>query len=285
VVEDDPTYRAWLVAVTRRMGFSVDAAPDGEAALERLTEQPFEIAVVDQEMPRMTGIEVIARVRAEERTKALYAIMLTGRAEMETKLRALGAGFDDFLSKAAPEAEIAAKLVVARRIAARQRTLDTTVRELYGLATRDELTGVFNRRLFIAEAERLLVARCIVNVVLFDLDDFKHVNDTYGHLTGDRVLRDIGTLFDHNTRAEDLVARYGGDEFVLCVPHAERKDLQRLVDRLADCVRALQWSMGDETFTIGITTGLASSREMPEPTLARLLEAADRDLYRNKAKN
>jgi diguanylate cyclase (GGDEF)-like protein len=236
-------------------------------------------------MPRMTGIEVIARIRAQEHTKALYAIMLTGRAEMETKLRALGAGFDDFLSKASPEAEITAKLVVARRIAARQRTLDTTVRELYGLATRDELTGVFNRRFFAAEAERLLMARCIVNVVLFDLDDFKHVNDTYGHLTGDRVLRDVGSLFDHNTRAEDLIARYGGDEFVLCVPHLEPKDLRRMVDRLAGNVRALQWSAGEETFKIGITAGLASSREMQEPTLAQLLEVADRDLYRNKAKS
>jgi len=283
VVEDDPAYCAWLMAVTRRMGFSVDSAPDGQAALERLAEQPFEIAVIDQEMPRMTGIEVIARIRAEERMKTLYAIMLTGRAEMETKLRALGAGFDDFLSKASPEEEIAAKLVVARRIAARQRTLDTTVRELYGLATRDELTGVFNRRFFVAEAERLLMARCIVNIVLFDLDAFKHVNDTYGHLAGDRVLRDIGVLFHHNTRAEDLIARYGGDEFVLCVPHLELEDLQRMVDRLAGQLRALQWSTGEETFTIGVTTGSASSRQLDQPTLALLLAAADRDLYRNKS--
>ena len=283
VVEDDPDYCAWLVAVTRRMGFAVDSAPDGQAALELLAEQPFEIAVVDQEMPRLTGIEVIASIRAQERTKTLYAIMLTGRAEMETKLRALGAGFDDFLSKASPEAEIAAKLVVARRIASRQRALHTTVRELYGLATRDELTGVFNRRFFVAEAERLLTAQCIVNVVLFDLDAFKHVNDTYGHLAGDRVLRDIGSLFDHGTRAEDLIARYGGDEFVLCVPHLELDDLQRMVDRLTGQVRALQWSTGEETFTIGVTTGCASSRQMDQPTLAQLLAAADRDLYKNKS--
>jgi diguanylate cyclase (GGDEF)-like protein len=283
VVEDDPDYRTWLAAVTKRMGFSVEVAPDGQAALDLLAEQTFDIAVVDQEMPRMTGIEVIARVRELERNKTLYAIMLTGRAEMDVKLRALGAGFDDFLSKAAPEAEIAAKLVVARRIAARQRSLDITVRELYGLATRDELTGVFNRRFFVAEAERLLAARCIVHIVLFDLDNFKRVNDTYGHLAGDRVLRDIGTLFDRNTRAEDLIARYGGDEFVMCIPHLELDDLQRLVDRLTDCVRALQWSAGEETFAISVTTGLGSTRQMENPTLAQLLEAADRDLYKNKA--
>lgn len=283
MVEDDPDYCAWLAAVTRRMGFAVEVAADGQAALDLLAEQPFEIAVVDQEMPRMTGIEVIARIRELERNKTLYAIMLTGRAEMDIKLRALGAGFDDFLSKSSPEAEIAAKLVVARRIASRQRTLDTTVRELYGLATRDELTGVFNRRFFVAEAERLLAARCIVDIVLFDLDNFKRVNDTYGHLAGDRVLRDIGALFDRNTRAEDLIARYGGDEFVMCVPHLDLPDLQQLVHRLTDCVRALQWSAGEETFQVGVTTGLASSRQFEQPTLAQLLDAADRDLYRQKA--
>lgn len=283
VVEDDPGYSAWLAAVTRRMGFAVEVAPDGQAALDLLAEQSFEIAVIDQEMPRMTGIEVIARIREQERNKTLYAIMLTARAEMEVKLRALGAGFDDFLSKSSPEEEIAAKLVVARRIAARQRTLDTTVRELYGLATRDELTGVFNRRFFVAEAERLLAARCIVDIVLFDLDNFKRVNDTYGHLAGDRVLRDIGALFDRNTRAEDLIARYGGDEFVMCVPHLDLPDLQHMVERLTDCVRALQWSAGAETFTVGVTTGLASSRQFEQPTLALLLDAADRDLYRQKA--
>jgi two-component system cell cycle response regulator len=283
VVEDDPHYRAWLAAVTRRMGFAVEVAPDGQAALDLLSSQTFEIAVVDQEMPRMTGIEVIARVRELERNKTLYAIMLTGRSEMEVKLRALDAGFDDFLSKSSPEAEIVAKLVVARRIAARQRTLDTTVRELYGLATRDELTGVFNRRFFVAEAERLLAARSIVDIVLFDLDDFKHVNDTYGHLAGDRVLRDVATLIDRNTRAEDLIARFGGDEFVMCIPHLELQDLGRLVGRLAGYVRELRWSAGGKTFAIGITTGLATSRQMEDPTLAQLLEAADRDLYRNKA--
>ncbi len=265
------------------MGFAVDVAADGHAAMERLSEQSFEIAVIDQEMPRMTGIEVIRNVRAQERNQQVYAIMLTGRAGMETKLNALGAGFDDFLSKASPEAEILAKLVVARRIAARQRTLDTTVRELYGLATRDELTGVFNRRFFFAEAERLLAAQSVVDLVLFDLDDFKRVNDTYGHLTGDRVLRDVGTLFDRHTRAEDLIARYGGDEFVLLVPHLALENLAYVAERLSRCIRALQWSAGVDTFTIGVSTGLATSRLIEQPTLTQLLDAADRDLYRNKS--
>lgn len=234
-------------------------------------------------MPRLTGLELIERIRDQESTQTIYALMLTGRSGMETKLSALGAGFDDFLSKSAPQAEILAKLIAARRIAARQRHLDTTVRELYGLATRDELTGVFNRRFFVAEAERLLAARCTVNIVLFDLDNFKRVNDTYGHLVGDIVLRDIGALFHRHTRPEDLIARFGGDEFVMVVPHLALSDVERIMERLVGEVRAIRWTVETESFSINITSGIASSRLLLEPTLALLLEAADRDLYKNKS--
>lgn len=283
IVDDDRDYCAWLVSLIRRNGFDVEVAHDGEAALERLAEQQFDLAVIDHEMPRLTGIQVIERIRAQDNTKAIYALMLTGRGEIETKLNALAAGFDDFLGKSSPQEEIVAKLVAAKRIAVRQRTLDATVRELYGLATRDELTGVFNRRFFVVEAERLLAAHCIVNIVLFDLDHFKKVNDTYGHLAGDRVLRDIGTLFHRNTRPEDLIARYGGDEFVMVVPHLPVVDIEHITARLANDVRALQWSLGPEPFSLGVTTGIASSALLEQPTLAQLLDAADRDLYRNKS--
>lgn len=282
VVDDDENYAAWLAAMTRRMGFAVDVAPDGEAALALLAAKPFEVAVIDQEMPRLTGLELIQRIRSQDLTRTLFTIMLTGRGGMETKLNALAAGFDDFLSKSSPEVEIVAKLVVARRIAARQRSLDATVRELYGLATRDELTGVFNRRFFIAETERLLAARCIVNVVLFDLDEFKNVNDTYGHLAGDRVLRDVGALFHRHTRPQDLIARYGGDEFVLVVPHVMPDEIERITERLSADVRELRWSTGDQPFSLEVTVGMASSRLLAEPTVAQLLDAADRDLYKNK---
>jgi two-component system, cell cycle response regulator len=282
VADDDASYRAWLVFLTRRLGFSVDTAPDGRSALELLSSQTFDLAIIDHQMPHMTGLELIPKLRAQDSTRTLYTLMLTARDDMPTKLTALGAGFDDFLCKTSPEPELVATLIAARRIAGRQRKLSATVNELYGLATRDELTGVFNRRFFLAETERLLAARCTVNVVLFDLDDFKGVNDTYGHLAGDRVLRDIGTLFHRNTRPEDLIARYGGDEFVLVVPHLMPDDIEKMADRLAADVRNLRWATDDTPFSLSVTTGVASSRLLAQPTVTQLLDAADRDLYKNK---
>ncbi|HET7433527.1 MAG TPA: response regulator, partial [Thermoanaerobaculia bacterium] len=192
VIDDDDNYRAYVLALTRRLGFVADAEPDGQAGLEHLACGAYDVVVVDQEMPRMMGTEVIAHIRADEALRGVYAVMLTGREDTETKIAALSAGFDDFLNKQSSELEIAAKLIAGRRIAARQRELQVALRDLYGIATRDELTGVFNRRFFIAEADRLLQTHMALSLVLFDLDGFKLINDTYGHLAGDRVLRDIG---------------------------------------------------------------------------------------------
>lgn len=282
VVDDDANYRAYLGALTRRLGFAVTTAPDGEAALALLAAGGYDVIVVDHEMPRLTGIDVVRSLRADDATKAIYALMLTAHGEMPTKLAALDAGFDDFVTKSSAEAELVAKLIAARRIAARQRTMDVTIRELYGLATRDELTGLFNRRFFAAETERLLAQGTAVNVILFDLDDFKQVNDTHGHLAGDRVLRDIGTLFHRNTRPEDVVARFGGDEFVMAIPQLDVATIERIAVRLAHDVQALRWSADGATFNIGASTGIASSRLLAQPALAPLLDAADRDMYKNK---
>jgi two-component system, cell cycle response regulator len=282
VVDDDANYLAYLTALTRRVGFAVDTATDGDAALTILATDAYDAVVVDQQMPRMSGIDLIAHVRANARTRSVYAVMLTAHDDVETKLAALDAGFDDFVSKAASELEVVAKLAAARRVAARQRTMDVAIRELYGLATRDDLTGLFNRRFFIAEVERLLTAGTAISVILFDLDAFKQINDTHGHLAGDHVLRDVGALFQRNTRPEDIVCRFGGDEFVMAIPDLPLRDIERLTERLTLEVEELRWSVADAKFKVGVSTGIGSSRLLTQPTVAQLLNAADRDMYKNK---
>jgi diguanylate cyclase (GGDEF)-like protein len=282
VVDDQQSFRDYLSALLSRSGYMVRTATDGPEALATLRDSPpFHLLIIDFEMPRMSGLALIAAIRAHERFGDAYAVMLTARDDLETKVSALGLGFDDFLSKSSGEMEIVAKLSAARRIITRQKRLDETVRELYGLATRDELTGVFNRRFFFAEAERLL-AEQVVNLVIFDLDDFKRINDTFGHLAGDRILRDIGSLFLRRTRTEDLIARYGGDEFVMLVADLEPPQVEVLASRIGDEIGRVQWTFGTETFSVGVTTGVACSSLLEKPSVAQLLSAGDRDLYKNK---
>jgi diguanylate cyclase (GGDEF)-like protein len=208
--------------------------------------------------------------------------MLTSHDDLESKIEALTVGYDDFLAKSCTEVEVIAKVVAAKRMLSRQRLLTVAAREWQVLATRDELTGVATRRTLIEEAERALAERRSTGLAILDLDDFKPVNDTYGHLTGDRILRDVGALFLSRTRSHDLIARFGGDEFVLLVVDHAMEDVSGAAERLVREVESLQWTVGAVTFGITATSGIAHSEFLPNATFDQLLDAADRDLYAKK---
>lgn len=282
VVDDDVNYRTYIGALLQRFDFEITNASDGSEASAALAEYAFDLLIIDCEMPKLNGLELIQQIRGVRRCADIYALMLTAHEDLDTKITALRAGFDDFIQKSTPDVEIVAKIGAARRLIVRQRRLDTTVRELYGLATRDELTGLFNRRYFFTEADRMLAEGTVVNLVLYDLDHFKHVNDTYGHLAGDRILRDIGSLFLGRTRHQDIISRYGGDEFVLLVGNALVDEVELIAERLANDLCQLEWSFGDDVIRVGVTTGLASSALLEKPSISQLLNACDRDLYKNK---
>ena len=283
IVDDDENYRFLLSAIVSRFGFTTATAGDGTQALEILDiAPPFDLLLIDLQMPRVDGLETITAIRADPRFAEAFAVMITGHDDVETKIEALRLGYDDYISKSSSELEISAKLSAARRIILRQKKLDTAVRELYGLATRDELTGLYNRRFFFTETERMLAAGEPVNLIEFDLDEFKSVNDTFGHLAGDRMLRDIGKMFIDHTRYGDVIARYGGDEFVMVTGGSSLREVEALAHRLKDAFSELSWTFGSVAIGITATSGIACSSLIAQPTLAQLLGAADRDLYKNK---
>jgi diguanylate cyclase (GGDEF)-like protein len=283
VVDDETSYRTYLTSLAEKLGFTADAAVDGTAAIAMLSNARYDLLVMNCETRDLNALEMIAQIRADEVTRNTYTILVTATDDPEKKLSALAAGYDDFLVKSAPELSIVAALVGARRLIARQHSFDEVVRDLYGLASRDELTGVFNRRFLMAETDKLLRQGAPVTVVLFDLDNFKAINDTFGHLVGDRVLRDVGALFQRRTRPEDLVGRYGGDEFVMVVTGSPFYLVETVAARLVEEIRKLEWTVAPASqFSVGATTGLGSSHFLTDANLAQLLDVADRDLYKNK---
>ncbi len=282
IADDDPDYRAYLTAIARRVGLDVETARDGAEALTMLDSGTFDLLLSDYEMPRRNGLELITAVRKSPATNAIYAVMLTAHDDVSLKIEALTLGYDDFLPKRCTEVEVLAKVAAARRMLGRQHALDRAVREWKGIASHDELTGVFTRRFFFDEAARLLKESHPIGIVLFDLDDFKIINDTHGHLTGDRILRDIGALFLHRTRHCDVIARFGGDEFVLLVSDLPVEAIHSIARRIVEEVLALEWPTGGVILNVHASTGIASSALLPGATVDQLLDAADRDLYKNK---
>jgi two-component system chemotaxis response regulator CheY len=280
-VDDDSAYLRRLRLVLTRAGFEVDTAPDGASGLARLhDDQTFEVLITDFSMPGMDGIETVSRARAEGAAPALYTVLLTANNETDVKLRALDSGLDDFLSKQSSDAEIIAKLRSAARRIEMERRLHLENAELQALALTDELTGVANRRALFREAEAMLAQGRTLSVVLFDLDRFKVVNDTYGHLMGDRILADVAAMFKAHTRVGDIIGRYGGDEFVLLLPDTPRADAMQIATRMRTVASTLRWATDATTISIALTFGVATTTDAS--TFIALLTACDRKLYDGK---
>jgi two-component system chemotaxis response regulator CheY len=282
IVDDDEPYRVFMRTLVRRLGCTVATAVDGAQALEKLTEADYDLLLSDLEMPKLNGLDLITHVRAHPTAFGIYAVLITSREDVQAKVAALTLGYDDFLPKSCADVEVKARIASARRMLARQRAADAETARWRLLATRDELTNVGTRRAFAERMTEHLTDERTVALVMFDLDDFKQINDTYGHLTGDRILRDIGAMFLGRTRREDMIARYGGDEFVLLLPDASLDEATVIANRLASDLSQLSWLVGTETLRITATTGLGHSSLLPSPETDQLLEAADRDLYAKK---
>jgi two-component system cell cycle response regulator len=281
-VDDDRSYCNYLQLVLSRAGFDVSVAHNGPEAIERIRrEQDVDLLLVDLSMPQMDGIETVRRIHEGQYVPGLYTILLTAQDGTETKLRALDSGLDDFLTKASPESEIVAKLRSAARRLEMERRLHLENEELQNLALTDELTGVANRRALFREGEQILAAGRALSVILFDLDFFKNINDTHGHLAGDRILADVAATFKEHTRYGDVIARYGGDEFVMLLPDTEIDEARQIADRLMQRIRQLRWTMHDAVVTIGASWGVAMAMSATE-RMTTLLSRCDTQLYRIK---
>lgn len=282
VVDDESSSCAYVAGLMRQHGIRSVTETDPAHAVEMAETHAFDLAVIDLRMAPIDGMELIARLRRAPWGADMYCILLTAQDDLDTKIRAIRAGFDDVIGKTVDPPELNAKLLAARRIVARQRKLDLALTELRSLANQDPLTGLFNRRYLFEELDRMLSRGKAVSLILFDLNDFKLVNDTYGHLVGDRVLRDIATVLMRETRQQDLLARYGGDEFLLVLEERDLEEANRVAERIAAQVAALSWTVEEARFSLSLAFGSASSTLLETPAVTPLMEVCDQDLYKSK---
>jgi diguanylate cyclase (GGDEF)-like protein len=281
-VDDDPAYLRYLRLVLTRAGFEIDVAYDGAAAIERIREgAPVDLLLIDLTMPGLDGIETVRHIQQESHLPGLYTILLTASDGVDLKLRALDEGLDDFITKSSPESEILAKIRSAARRLQLERQLHIENEQLHALALTDELTGIGNRRAIFQAGEAILNAERQLSVGLFDLDRFKQVNDTYGHLAGDRILSDVAAMFKSHTRYGDLIGRYGGDEFVLLLPDTGPDEARQIAERIAAKIRQLVWTINGAQVSVSVQFGVATCPGTAR-TLPDLLACCDQALYRGK---
>ena len=227
IAEDDTITRLILKHWIQRWGYEVVVVDNGQDAWQILQqERPPEVVIIDWGMPGIDGIELCRRLRDKSRSYYHYILMVTGRTEELDVVHALESGADDCLGKPFAEPELRARLLVATRILALQNELIHAREELRAQAMRDGLTGLWNRTAFLDlckhELDRAARTNGRTGLLMLDLDNFKLVNDTYGHLAGDLVLKEAARRLSQNVRSYDFVGRFGGEEFFVAFPGLEQ---------------------------------------------------------------
>ena len=287
VAEDDPLTRRMLGTVLAGSGYEVVLARDGQEALRVLRgpEAP-QLAILDWMMPILDGTQVCRKVRKGPQQPYLYLVILTSRDEKQDVVEGLEAGADDYLIKPFDAHELKARLRAGCRILELQNQLIAAREALREQATRDPLTGLWNRAAILDLLQRELSQAerdgSSVGVVLADLDRFKQVNDTYGHLAGDAVLRETARRMCDALRSHDLVGRYGGEEFLLVLPGCDLEKTHALAERLRRCVAETALELPEGSVAVTISLGLTASDPRAPSEATPLLRLADTALYQAK---
>ena len=282
IAEDDPISRRVLEANLVGWGYDVKVASDGSEAWE-LIQAPDapNLVVSDWMMPHMDGLELCRRIRQMERPGYTYLIILTAKGEKEDVIKGLEAGADDFLVKPFNRQELKYRTKIGERII----NLELKILEL---ANTDALTGVLNRRAFMErmkqEVQRSLREKAPLSLIMVDIDYFKKVNDSHGHQVGDLVLKRFAERLCEFSRPYDFSGRYGGEEFVLCLPGADISQAGSVAERMRGKVEEMKIELPDGSQSIHVTGsfGVACFRTVPEDSIDVIIGRADDSMYRAK---
>lgn len=296
VVDDDASILGVVAEVLEDDGYGVITAASGEEALEMVKNHHFALVMTDIRLPGINGVEVLENVK--QLSPRTHVIVITSHASLETSIDAIKHGAYDYLLKPFEDLSLissAAKRAIdafnletersqlIRSLKLSNQELARVNNVLHGLAVRDGLTQLFNHR-YINEMldkhmEKTKIEGAELSVIFIDVDHFKIFNDQYGHQNGDVLLRELSALMRENVRTKDIVARWGGEEFVIVCPTTVEKTAADLAEALRNYVAEHLFIPGvlPPSTRVTISAGVASSAK--HGNKATLLEAADSALY------
>jgi diguanylate cyclase (GGDEF)-like protein len=293
VVDDDAANARFIREGLAAFGYRFVEARNGEEALARIRESAPDLVILDIEMPRMNGLELVRIVKGTRAFGFIPVILMTARASAESKISGLELGADDYLIKPVSILELAARAksmlrlkVLHDDLAFANRRLVEINGKLQELSMTDPLTGLYNRlyfhKRFGYEFQRAERYRTPLACAMIDVDHFKRVNDTMGHPFGDLVLKEASKRIRNTLRQVDLVARYGGEEIVAVLPETSPEQGRHAAERLLQAVAGKPVTDGQHEVTVTISVGLAHFPGDDSRDHEALLRNADQALYRAK---
>jgi two-component system cell cycle response regulator len=287
IAEDDVTSRLILENMLTKWGYDVVSATDGNDAWKKLQEEDSpKLVILDWMMPGMEGIEICRKIRENSKSddQYTYVALLTAKESKENIVTGMDAGADDYITKPFDMHELRVRVRAGQRIVQLQSELLEAKKDMEIQSRTDPLTGVLNRRAILSQIENELSRakrdNAHISISMLDLDHFKKINDTFGHLAGDAVLRESMNRVEETIRTYDAVGRFGGEEFIVVLPGAKEADAFIIADRIRIKINEKNANIDGVSIPFTISQGLATCNG--ELTADELIAKADEALYRAK---
>jgi two-component system, cell cycle response regulator len=284
-VDDDLDNLKLMELTLQHQGYRVETASSGEEALERLKHISPDLLLLDINMPGLSGLEVLERLRIAD--NLVQVIFVSARSETEDIVKGLDTGADDYICKPFDPVELLARVRAHLRIKDLTERLEVANERLQQLVDIDDLTGLYNMRSVYqkldAEIGRAQRFQRAVGVIMMDMDNFKNVNDKNDHLFGSFVLSEVGKLIRENIRQVDFAARYGGDEFLIALSETTVEGAAITAERIRKKIEAYTFVSPTSSMKLTASLGLAVIEPTTQNIDARnLVRYADNSLYEAK---
>lgn len=275
VVDDDLAVSQLIHCILTQEHFAVETASGGSEVLSRKDLTRFDLFILDINMPGMNGYQLCNTLKSSYDTSDTPVIFLTGNGLPEEKVKGFDCGAIDYITKPFNGSELVAR-VKSHLTMKQERDL------LRQMALTDGLTQLYNHSYIherlMKEISNSLRHDLDLSLIMLDLDDFKNINDTYGHKQGDKVLQKVSRSIKENLREEDVAGRYGGEEFIIILPNTNHESAFKVAEKIRISVKNINWSSKDINITL---SGGVSS--LDNENLNEFIEKTDILLY--KAKN
>lgn len=274
VVDDEPALAAYFALVLQGAGMSTEVVTDPTTVMQPLVDFRPDLILMDVYMPQCTGLELATVIRQQEDFVSIPIVFLSAEKSIDKQLAAMSSGADDFLEK-----PIGAEHLISSVTTRAKRS-----RQLRSFMIRDSLTGLLNHTT-IKERLAIEVARAErssgpLSFAMIDIDFFKSINDRFGHLVGDRVIKSLSRLLTQRLRKTDIIGRYGGEEFAVILSDTDAETAVQVLDKIRIGFSQLHHRTSEVDFEVTFSCGVA---EFPDWSDAALLnDAADKALYEAK---
>jgi len=267
--------------------YEIMAALDGEFALEIANDDLPDLILLDIIMPQMDGYDVCKRLKENPVTKDIPVIFITAKSDEESIEKAYDVGGIDYVTKPFKPKELLARVKTQLQVRKLISDLEKSQKELIFLASVDPMTNLYNRRYFINISESLLNLairdKIDTSVIMLDIDMFKNVNDTYGHKVGDEVIILLAKILQKFTRKSDIVSRWGGEEFVILLPHTDTTGALIIAEKIrVESENNIYITQENQKVSFTVSMGVSQVINDQDSTIEASLNRADKALYEAK---